>query len=101
MDEVDPSKESIKSNIETKDKNTGSKKLYANIVIHGNKRRHDVGLENWHNHRYKNYNVRPNLFIIYDGVSTRSCCNPYNILDAVVTQGQTLSLPSDKIRIGH
>ena len=45
MDKVKSIKEMIKSNIDTKDEKLGRKKSYADIVIHTNKKRHDVRTE--------------------------------------------------------
>ena len=66
----------IKSNVNTKDKNMGRKKSYADIVIHGNMRRHGGGKESSFCHRYKNYNVRTNLCSNYYDVSTWSGHKP-------------------------
>ena len=75
----------MESNVETKDKNTLRKISYTEIVIHGNKRRHNVGTEISHNHQYKNDDVPPNLCISYGNVSTWSLCKPSDIWDAVTT----------------
>ena len=60
MDEFKYRNKVIESNIETKDKNVGSKKSYTYIVIHGNKKRNDVRTESNHNHMIQNDDVGPN-----------------------------------------
>ena len=52
VDEVEYRKEMIKSNVETKDKNTGRKKLYTYIFINKNKRRNAIKKESIHYHYY-------------------------------------------------
>ena len=99
MNEVESSKEVIELNVETKDENTGSKRSYSDIFIHGNKRRHDVGRESSRNHRYKNDNVYPNLCSSYDDTRTKSHCKLSSMSDAATLQVQTSSRPSDEIRI--
>ena len=61
VDELNPRKEVIESNVETQDKTMGSKKAYLDIGIHRNKRCHDVGMESSRDPLYKNDNLCPDL----------------------------------------
>ena len=99
-DKVYPRKEATESNIETKEKNTGGKILYADIVIHNNIRRHDVGTEISCDHQYRNYDIRPNLCSSNDSVSTWSFHKPYHMRDVAMTKVHTQSWSSDNICIG-
>ena len=68
LDGVEPIKEVIGVNVETKNKNMGRKMLYADIFIHRNDKRNDAGAESSRDHQYTNYDIRPNLCSSYDDV---------------------------------
>ena len=52
VDKIYPSKEVIKSNVDTTDENRGRNISYAEIFIHQNMRRHDVEKEMSCDHQY-------------------------------------------------
>ena len=91
VDEVDPRKEVIKFNVDTKDKNTVNKISYVDIFIHVNKRHNEVGTESSCGHQYKNDNVRPNLCSSCDDVSMWSHHKTSDKLYSVTIQVHTSS----------
>ena len=52
VENIYPSKEVIKSNVDTKDENRGRNRSYAEIFIHQNMRRHGVEKEMSCDHPY-------------------------------------------------
>ena len=79
MDQLESRKELIKSNAEVKYEKLGSKKSYADIVIHRNKKRHNIRKEISQYHTIHNDNVRPNLYSSNDDSNAWSHRKPFDM----------------------
>ena len=69
-------KKVIQSNAETKDKKVGRDKSYTDIVIHRNKKRHDVRKESIRFNLIKNEGIHLNYYSTNNNANVRSHCNP-------------------------
>ena len=72
MEKVEPIKEVIEFKVNTKHEHLGAKKLYTDIVIHGNKKWINVITEVSCDYPIKNENVCLNLFSSNDDVTVWS-----------------------------
>ena len=95
MDKVASRKEVVDSNIETKGEILVRKKLYADIVIHGNNKWNSVRKESIRVHLIINDNLHSNLYSINDNSNSWIHCKPSDVWCIVTMQVQTSLWPSN------